>query len=88
MSAAVFRAVWPIVDESLSYADLCREAKNELPQVLALAHVEVTAPGRFSIAPSEWVPGSGRTTESVLVFEAPARATRRRNYRIPPAAAS
>lgn len=67
-----FRAIWPIVDEGKSYADLCREAAADLPLLVAQARAKLAAPGRFSVAPSDRVPGSGRVAESVLVFEAPA----------------
>lgn len=75
-----FRAIWPIVDESVSYAALCKEATAELPAVIARAHAQLLSPGRFSIAPSVDVPGSGRVTESVLIYEAPATAVPRRSY--------
>lgn len=68
----VFRAIWPIVDESRKYAELMREAAAEIPTLCAQAHVRVVGAGRFSIAESVYVPGSGRFTESVLVYEAPA----------------
>ena len=55
-----------------SYADLCREAAADLPLLVAQARAKLAAPGRFSVAPSDRVPGSGRVAESVLVFEAPA----------------
>ena len=37
----------------------------------------LVGPGRFSIAESVDVPGCGRTTPTVLVFEAPATRNRR-----------
>jgi hypothetical protein len=74
----VFRCIWPIHDETIGYADLCHQARAELPDLIAQAHAELLRPGRFSIAPSEWVPGSGRVTESVLVYEAPAKSNGRR----------
>ena len=67
-----FRAVWPILDESEPYGSLCRQATADLPTLIAQAHAVVLTRGRFSIAPSSHVPGSGRITDSVLVFEAPA----------------
>ncbi|WP_418060781.1 hypothetical protein [Pimelobacter simplex] len=71
----IFRAIWPITDETTPYAVLCKQARDELPRLIAQSHSRLTSPGRFSVSPSEWVPGSGRTTESVLVFEAPAEPT-------------
>lgn len=68
-SGCIFRAVWPITDESVSYASLCREAERELPLLLARAHSRAVGGGRFSIAPAERVPGSGNITESVLIYE-------------------
>lgn len=68
----VFRAIWPIVDETVKYGDLLRQAATELPTLTTQAHVRVIGAGRFSIAESVYVPGSGRLTDSVLVYEAPA----------------
>lgn len=76
----IFRAIWPIVDETVGYADLCREAAATLPTLVAQARAHLTKPGRFSIAPSEHVPGSGRITATVLVYEAPARPATERSY--------
>lgn len=76
----IFRAIWPIVDEGFSYAALCLSAEADLPMLIAQTHARLTGPGRFSVAPSDRVPGSGRVTESVLVFEAPAIAVARREY--------
>lgn len=76
----VFLAIWPIVDETVSYADLCRQAERDLPDMIARARVILARPGRFSIAPSEKVPGSGRITDAVLVYEAPATRAPRRPY--------
>lgn len=82
MSGVMFRAIWPIVDETRPYADLCKEAAEDLPRLIATAHAVLEKPGRFSVAPSEKVPGSGRVTPSVLLYEAPARrSTARRPYR-------
>lgn len=80
-AAIVFRAVWPIVDERLSFADLCREAESGLPTLISQARARLLRPGRFSIAPSEKVPGSGRVTESCLIYEAPAAPATPRPYR-------
>lgn len=75
-----FMAIWPIVDESVEYHRLCREAADDLPNVLARTGAQVTGPGRFSIAPSVTVPGSGRITDSVLIYEAPGVPIPRRPY--------
>lgn len=76
----IFRAIWPITDEDQSYANLCRQATDDLPLLIGQAKARLTAQGRFSVAASINVPGSGRTTESVLVYEAPAVALARRSY--------
>lgn len=81
---SMVRLIWPITDETVSYAELCRQAAVDIPMLLARAHAKATGRGRFSIAPSVAVPGSGRVTESVLLWEAPAVAAPRRNYRQPP----
>ena len=77
----IFRAIWPITDESQSYAALCRAAADDLPLLIAQAHAQLTHAGRFSVAPADLVPGSGRVTESVLVYEAPAERRAVRDYR-------
>lgn len=71
-SVYTFRAVWPILDETETWASLCRQASADLPTLIAQAHAVVLTRGRFSVAAAEQVPGSGRISESVLVFEAPA----------------
>ena len=75
-----FRAIWPITDETVGYAALCKQAQSELPLLIAQAKARLTHPGRFSIAPSDKVPGSGRITSAVLVYEAPAVAVAPRGY--------
>ncbi|WP_028474062.1 hypothetical protein [Nocardioides alkalitolerans] len=72
--AITFRAMWPIRDESCSITDLCREATEELPGLVARANAKLLSPGAFSIKPASKVPGSGNTTRSVLLYEAPAQA--------------
>lgn len=76
----IFRACWPILEDGTPYRDILRDAKAELPVLLGQAHARMTGPGRFSIAESIDVPGSGRTTPTVLVFEAPAIAIAHRGY--------
>lgn len=72
-----FRAVWPIVDETIPFPDLCREANAEIPRLAAQARAQLTRVGRFLIAPSDLVPGSGRVTAWALVYEAPATPVKR-----------
>lgn len=76
----LFRAIWPILDETVPWADLVRQASDDLPEVLARAHARILRPGRFSLARSETVPGSGRVAGSVLVYEAPAVRAAQRPY--------
>lgn len=71
-----FRAMWPIVAD-LPASDLFREARCDLPLLAAQAHARIIGPGRFSFARSVDVPGSGRVSEFVLIFEAPAVERRR-----------
>lgn len=68
----MFRAVWPVLDEAAPLSELLREATAELDEVASRAHARILTRGRFSIALSSQVPGSGRITELVLLFEAPA----------------
>jgi hypothetical protein len=75
----LFRCVWPIHD-NVTYRRLIRDAKDDIPTLAAQAHARITGPGRFSIAESIDVPGSGRTTPTVLVFEAPAVQMAARSY--------
>lgn len=76
----IFRACWPILEDGTPYRDLVRTAKTEIPVLVGQAHARLTGAGRFSIAESVDVPGSGRTTPTVLVYEAPATAITRRDY--------
>ena len=71
----IFRAIWPITNPSMSYADLCAQARRDLTLLYSRAKATPTAEGWFSIQPSRKVPGSGNTTESVLLFQCPATAT-------------
>jgi len=77
---ATFRAIWPIRDETVPWSDLLREAADDIPMIAAAAGARVLTRGIFSIARSVDVPGSGRVTNTILVFEAPARALPRRGY--------
>ncbi len=75
MTAApyLFRAMWPITDMATPLADLISEAELDLPMVAARARAAVRpGPGRWTIAPSARIPGSGRVADNVLLYEAPA----------------
>jgi len=76
----IFRALWPITDDSLTFADLCKQAAGDLPDLVIQAHARLLRPGRFTIAESAHVPGSGRVTPTVLLYEAPAEAKPMRSY--------
>lgn len=77
---SVFRAFWPIIDQTIPLRDLIAEASDQLPALIAQAHCHVTGRGRWSVTLSSSVPGSGRITETVLLYEAPARPAPRREY--------
>lgn len=79
----IFRAFWPITDDKLGMTELIRIATPDIPELLARAHAAIghDNSGRWSIAPSATVPGSGRVTDFVLLFEAPARRVPTRAYR-------
>ncbi|WP_224279092.1 hypothetical protein [Nocardioides lacusdianchii] len=75
-----FRAIWPITNERLPFTALCAQATHDIPFLAAQAHARLTGPGRWSAALSAEVPGSGRITKWVLLYEAPAvQAPRRTN---------
>ena len=69
----LFRAVWPLVDETVQFRQIVIEAQAELPRVAYHARAEVIGAGRWTVVRSSKVPGFGNTTERLLVFEAPAR---------------
>ena len=80
----IFRALWPILDDAPSaagYAQLLAEARADLPAILARHSARATGPGVFHVAASVDVPGSGRVTESVLIWEGPVVAAEPRVYR-------
>ena len=68
----IFRAIWPITNPDMSYVDLCKQARRDLPLLLARAKASTTGEGWFSVQPANKVPGSGNVTETVLLFQAPA----------------
>lgn len=70
-----FRAIWPITNERLPFVALCTQARHDIPLLLAQAHARPTGPGRWSMAESTYIPGSGRVTPWVLIYECPARCT-------------
>lgn len=67
-----FMARWPITDETLGIAELAVLARPDLPLLTAQAGARITGPGRWFVVRSAELPGSGRITEWVLVYEAPA----------------
>ena len=77
----LFRALWPITNPRLPLARLIEEAREDLPRVerQAAAYAHPGA-GRWRVARSSDIPGSGRVTETVLIFEAPAWPLRARAY--------
>lgn len=77
---STFRAMWPIVDERVTWAILTRTARAELPMLAAQAKARLIGAGRFYVMPSSAVPGSGRVTETVLVFDGPAEPIPNRSY--------
>lgn len=76
----IFRAIWPITDDATPWVDLCRQAALEVPALAAQAHAHLVNAGRFSMALSSQVPGSGRVTEWCLLFEARALRKPAREY--------
>lgn len=68
----IYRAIWPITDETTPLAALIAEATADLPRLLTFAHARLTGTGCWSVRPSVAVPGSGRITERVLCYAAPA----------------
>ncbi len=67
-----FRAFWPITDPDLTPYQLVAVAAEELPALIVQAHAQVVGRGQWRILPSVAVPGSGRVTDEVLVYDAPA----------------
>lgn len=71
---STLRLLWPIVDQRIPYDQLIAEAEEDVERLAIQAHARVTdyAAGRWSIERSAKVPGSGRITPTVLIYEAPA----------------
>lgn len=82
MSEYTFRAIWPIHDPTVPLRDLVREAAADVENVAARSRARLVGRGSWSMAASENVPGSGRVTDTVLIFEAPAVALPRRAYHL------
>lgn len=78
-----FRAIWPVLDESLTLAEMSEHAAPDLPLLIAQARAKLLSEGSFTIADATRVPGSGRVTRYVLIYEAPAVRLPRRNPRPP-----
>lgn len=74
-----FRALWPITDHTITFPALCHQAWEDVPHLLLQAHAKPTGHGRWYSAPSTHVPGSGRVTDWVLIYECPAVKVRRRS---------
>lgn len=81
MSDAIFRAIWPITDERMTVADLIREALPEVPLLAGQAGARLIDGGQFITADSRRVPGSGRVTPRVLIYQARAERIEPRAYR-------
>jgi hypothetical protein len=73
-----FRAIWPITNERLPFTALVAQATHDLPLLTAMAHARLVGPGRWTAALSTDIPGSGRITQWVLLYEAPATPAPRR----------
>jgi len=68
----VFRALWPITDPTLGVGDLLATAASDLPLLSRQARVELVGEGRYCVARSATVPGSGNLTEWTLLYTCPA----------------
>lgn len=78
-SPPVFRAMWPIQDPAV--AALLAEAQADLRRLTLQANAVIDpSRGRYSIARAATVPGSGNSSELVLLYEAPAQPRAPRPY--------
>jgi hypothetical protein len=68
----VFRALWPITDPTLGVGELLATAAADLPLLARQARVELAGEGRYCVARSATVPGSGNITEWTLLYTCPA----------------
>jgi hypothetical protein len=80
----LLRILWPITDHTLGLPDLLDTACGEVAALAVQAHARITGAVRFDVRRSIDVPGSGRTTEFVLVAHAPAVPATPRAYRSTP----
>lgn len=78
--AHLFRALWPILDDTVPARQMAGEVAGDLPVLARQAHAVLCGPPYFRVARSQDVPGSGNVTPFVLVAEAPARPAVRRAY--------
>lgn len=63
-----YRAIWPVLDESLPLTDLIDEANRDLPQLLRRSRLRAAARPRWCLRPGRDVPGSGGA-RTVLVCD-------------------
>lgn len=75
-----FRAFWPILDDSMTFPELCAEALPTVPLLAAQARARIVDGGRFSAVDSRRIPGAGRCSARVLVYEARAVPMAKRPY--------
>ncbi|HAY44077.1 MAG TPA: hypothetical protein DCY59_11270 [Micrococcaceae bacterium] len=74
----IFRAVWPITDDTIPFAALKFEAEQDLPAVAARHGATITGPATFKVVDGRTQSGSQGAAQCV-VATAPAMA-RKRNY--------
>lgn len=74
----IFQAVWPIVDQTMPFADLVKEAEADLHAVAARHGAAITGKARFEVVDGRTQPGSQGAPQCVIAT-APAIA-RRRSY--------
>lgn len=82
MSATVFRAIWPIVNNEAAgptNEELLQAALEDLPAVAQRHRVKITGAGRGYITAAARIPGSGGAGH-VVVIEAPAHPSAPRPY--------
>ena len=77
----IARFLWPITDDTAPFVSLVKLALDEVPALAMRSHAKLTGPGRFHVARSVDTPGSGRITDWVLIYEAPAEPLPARAYR-------
>jgi hypothetical protein len=66
-----FEAVWPIIDQDRTLAELVHEAQDDLPGLMVKAAVSRYGPGTWGVRDGAEMPGWG-AYELVLVFSGPA----------------